>query len=72
MNEADQKCGRCGESIPPGEHTYEGLCHDCYLEEWGEEPEEEEKGDHYSFWKGCPIGRLWDPGWGPFGPRRRG
>lgn len=71
MNEIDQKCRRCGESIPPAEDIYEGLCHDCYLKERGEEPEEEEKDDHYSFWKGCPMGRLWDPGWGPFGPRRK-
>ena len=34
------------------------------------EEEEEESEDHYSFWRGCPMGRLWDPGWGPFGPRR--
>lgn len=66
-----ETCRRCGESIPPGEDTHEGLCHDCCLEEWGEEPEEDEKHDDYSFWKGCPIGPLWDPDWGPFGPRRR-
>ena len=36
-----------------------------------EKEEEEDRGDHYSFWRGCNLPRLWDRSWGPFGPRRR-
>jgi len=32
--------------------------------------EEEESEDHYSFWRGYNLPRLWDRSWGPFGPRR--
>jgi len=35
------------------------------------EEEKEDRGDHYSFWRGCNLPRLWDRSWGPFGPRRR-
>lgn len=68
-------CRVCGNPISPEDWTGDDICLPCLKEEKEEldflEEEEEEEGDHYSFWKGCPMGRLWSPGWGPFGPRRR-
>lgn len=67
-------CSRCGEPISLGRCTGDDLCIGCLKEEGEEldlqEEEEDQEDDHYSFWRGCPMGRLWDPGWGPFGRGR--